>query len=255
MLMLKTMSNELQRIARVAAGNKEFQFRNLATRITKEWLYEAYRQVRKNGATGVDEVTSEQYAESLDSNLSALYQKLREQKYKAPKVRRSWIPKDGGKRPLGIPTFEDKIVQKAVEMLLTAIYEEDFYDFSYGYRKGKKLHDAVEVIKQQSQFGNANYIIDADISGYFENISHKHLREFLGQRILDGSIHRLIGKWLNAGILEDGDVYYPESGTPQGGVISPVLANIYISQLKIPICAPQGQANIPVIITPNPIRV
>lgn len=228
-LMLQTVSSERQRIAKIAKADKEFCFRNLATRITKELLYRAYSEVRKDGAAGVDGQTAGEYSLNLKDNINDLHQRLKEQKYRAPKIRRAWIPKSGKEfRPLGIPTFEDKVVQRAVYLLLEPIYEEDFYEFSYGYRPGKKLHEAQEYIRKQCMFGGARYIIDADISGYFDNINHTQLREFLKKRVADGGIHRLIGKWLNAGVVDQQQVTYPEAGTPQGGVISPLLANIYL---------------------------
>lgn len=229
MQMTQIVSRELQRIARVAAENKDFCFKNLATRITKELLYRAYREVRKDGAVGVDGQTGKEYGETLEANINSLHQRLREHRYLAPKVKRSWIPKSEKElRPLGIPTFEDKVVQKAVYLLLEPIYEADFYEFSYGYRPRKRLHECKEYIRKQCMFKGMRYIIDADISGYFDNIDHAHLREFLKRRVVDGGIHSLIGKWLNAGVLDQGEVTYPESGTPQGGVISPLLANVYL---------------------------
>lgn len=227
--MSQTVLNELQRIAKVASENKDFQFRNLATRLTEELLHLAYQKVRKDGATGVDKVTAQEYAHDLNANISNLHRKLKEQKYKAPKIRRTWIPKEnGGSRPLGIPTFEDKVAQKAVSILLESIYEQDFYDFSYGYRPGKRLQETLEPIRKQCMQNGIKHIIDADIEGYFENLDHHQLKEFLKQRVVDGRIRNLIGRWLRAGVQDGDKVDYPKAGTPQGGVISPLLANIYL---------------------------
>jgi RNA-directed DNA polymerase len=225
----KPLSTILQWIAE-GAKQREWTFRTLAHHITPELLRDSYERLNKQAAPGVDGRTAGEYAKELESNLKGLHERLKEQKYRAPAIRRVWIPKGDGsskKRPLGLPTFEDKIVQRAVVTLLEGIYEEDFYDFSYGYRKGRSCHQALDSIWRQTMSG-MQWIIDADIRDYFTNINHKHLREFLGKRVEDRSIIRLIGKWLNAGVLEDDTLAYPEQGTPQGGVISPLLANIYL---------------------------
>jgi len=222
------LSTVLQWIAK-RAKDKTFEFWTLAHHITKEMLWDSFRRLRKDAAAGVDGQTATEYARNLAVNLEGLHRRLKEQQYRAPAVRRVWIPKGDGKgqRPLGIPTLEDKIVQRAVVTLLEGIYEEEFYDFSYGYRKGKSCHKALEALWQHTMNG-MQWVIDADISDYFTTIDHAHLRKFLGERVKDQSIIRLIGKWLNAGILEDEMLTYPDRGTPQGGVISPLLANIYL---------------------------
>jgi len=221
------LSTTLQWIAE-KAKSKSFQYWTLAHHITLELLQRSYEQVRKEAAPGIDGVTKEQYAQQLGHNLRTLHTRLEKQRYRAPAIRRAWIPKgDGKRRPLGITTLEDKIVQRAVVTLLEGIYEQDFYDCSYGYRRGKSCHQALEAIWQQTMRG-MQWIIDADISSYFTTIDHGHLREFLTRRVVDRSINRLIGKWLNAGVLENEALHYPEQGTPQGGVISPMLANIYL---------------------------
>jgi len=222
-----SLSTTLRWIAE-SAKNREWTFRTLAHHINPELLHDSYRRVRKDAAPGIDGQTAKEYEANLEANLQALYERLKEQKYRAPVARRVWIPKDeNGKRPLDLTTFEDKIVQRAVVTLLEGIYEEDFYDFSYGYRKGKGCHEAITALWRETMSG-MRWIIDADISSYFTTINHKHLRDFLGKRVEDRSIIRLIGKWLNAGVLEDRTLSYPEQGTPQGGVISPLLANIYL---------------------------
>jgi RNA-directed DNA polymerase len=150
--------------------------------------------------------------------------------YRAPPVRRVHIPKGTGHetRPLGIPTFEDKLLQRAVVMLLEPLYEQDFLDCSYGFRPDRSAHQALQTLWEQTMAMKGGWILEVDIRKFFDTLDHKHLRELLQLRVRDGVILRLIGKWLNAGVLEDGAVSTPEAGTPQGGVISPLLANIYL---------------------------
>ena len=228
-LISQTVSTYLQWIAERAAGSKDWQFLSLANHIDVQLLYEAYRRIRKKAKPGIDGETADEYKGNLEENLKELHQRLRENRYRAPLVKRVWLEKsDGGKRAIGMPTFEDKIVQKAVHMLLEPIYEEDFYDFSYGYRRNRRPHDALKKVREMCMNEGCFWLIDADIQGYFDNIDHGILQEFIGRRVKDGAVKRLIGKWLNAGIKEEQKVYYPESGTPQGGSISPLLSNIYL---------------------------
>jgi len=223
------LSPHVQWIATKAAEDKSFVFHTLAHRIDMSLLYEAYCLVRKDGAPGVDGATGRSYAKHLEENLTNLHLRLRTGKYRASDVRRVWIDKDDGRqRPLGIPTFEDKIVQRAVVILLEPIFETDFHDGSYGFRPGRGAHDALKTLREHCQYQNVQWILDVDIQGFFDNIDHKQLIELLHRRVKDGGIDRLIGKWLNAGILDGQDVTHPTKGTPQGGVISPLLANIYL---------------------------
>lgn len=225
----QTISMKLQRIAQQAANYPEMVFNNLFHLIDKDFLYEAYRQTRKNAAPGEDKVTAKQYAEHLEENLSDLHERLRSNRYVAPPVERVWIDKeDGKKRPIGKPCFEDKIVQRAVVMILEAIYHHDFHDFSHGFRKGHSQHQALQELREKCVKLDIGWIVDADVSGYFDNIDHGLLRQFIEQRVNDGGIIRLIGKWLNAGVREAGTLTHPTKGTPQGGVISPMLANIFL---------------------------
>jgi group II intron reverse transcriptase/maturase len=197
--------------------------------IDVDFLREAYRRTRKSGAPGVDGVTAKQYAENLEENLHDLYERMRGGRYKAPPVERTWIDKaDGSKRPIGKPTFEDKIVQRSVAMLLGEVYEQDFYDLSFGFRPGRNAHQALHSLREQCRKMKGGWIVDADVSGFFDNLDHGRLREILRRRVNDGGVIRFIGKWLNAGVLEEGTLTYPDKGTPQGGVISPVLANIFL---------------------------
>jgi len=213
----------------LAEANPGMIFTSLAHRINLGMLRFAFKQIRKSDAAGVDEVTAKEYAENLDENLYNLRERLLRGQYVAMPVKRIWIEKAGGKlRPIGILALEDKIVQKAVSLIMYAIYDVDFYDFSYGFRKNHSQHMALRDLRAQCIEKNINWILDADISGFFDNIDKKLLREFIKQRINDGGILRLIGKWLNAGVLEEGNLKYPEAGTPQGGVISPLLSNIFL---------------------------
>ena len=224
-----TISTKLQRIAKQAECYPEMVFNNLYHLIDYDFLKEAYRRTRKDSAPGVDKVTAKSYAENLDDNLRDLHERLCFRRYVAPPVERVWIDKEGGKkRPIGKPAFEDKIVQRACVMLLSSIYDHDFYDVSHGFRKGHSQHKALHELMEWCKKREINWIVDADVSGFFDNLDHDHLRKFIAQRVNDGGIKRLIGKWLNAGVMEGEDLTYPEKGTPQGGVISPLLANIFL---------------------------
>lgn len=224
-----TVSMKLQRIAQQAKRYPEMVFNNVCHLIDRDFLLEAYRLTRKNSAPGVDKVTAKQYAENLDENLRELYERLRDNRYVAPPVERVWIDKeDGKKRPIGKPCFEDKIVQRAVVMILEAIFEPDFHAFSHGFRKGHSQHQALHELREQCRKLHITWIVDADVSGFFDNLDWSHLRAFIRQRVNDGGIWRLIGKWLHAGVLESGALSYPDKGTPQGGVISPMLANVFL---------------------------
>ena len=219
----------LIKIAMLAKQNPEMTFTSLAHRIDLSLLREALRRIKKGGAAGVDKVTAADYVIDLDQNLYNLHQRLCRGQYVATPVKRIWIEKENGKqRPIGIPAFEDKIVQKAVEMILSAIYESNFYDFSHGFRSGHSQHMAIKELRENCIRNNTNWIVSADITGLFDNIDHGHLRDFLKLRVNDGGIIRLIGKWLKAGVMEEGNFYGSDSGTPQGGVISPVLSNIFL---------------------------
>jgi group II intron reverse transcriptase/maturase len=223
------LSPPIQWIADKAAADASFVFQTLAHRMDVPLLYEAYRQVRKDGAAGVDGETGRSYSEHLEEHIKNLHQRLRTKQYRAPNVRRVWIDKeDGRQRPLGIPTFEDKIVQRAVVMLLEPIFEADFHEHSFGFRPGRGAHDALKTLREECQTQRVQWILDVDIQGFFDTIDHTQLIELLHRRVQDGGIDRLIGKWLNAGILDGQTLTHPTKGTPQGGVISPLLANIYL---------------------------
>ena len=225
----QTISTKLQQIAQQAVDYPDTVFTTLAHWIDIPFLREAYRLTNKNGAPGVDRISAKEYAENLEQNLLALHTRLKEGRYSAPSVMRVWIKKEDGKeRPIGIPAFEDKIVQRAVEMLLSPIYEQTFYDFSMGFRKGRSQHQAIHNLREQCRNQNINWIISADITGLFDNINKEMLKDLIRLKINDGGIIRLIGKWLNAGVMEDDRTTYPDKGTPQGGVVSPILSNIFL---------------------------
>ena len=227
-----TVSMKLQRIAQQAQRYPAMVFNNVFHLIDRDFLREAYRLTRKNSAPGVDQVTATQYAEHLEDNLRDLHERLRDHRYVAPPVERVWIEKEGGKkRPIGKPCFEDKIVQRAVVMILEAIFEQDFHAFSHGFRKGHSPHQALHELREQCRTLHINWIVDADVSGCFDNLDWGFLREFIQQRVKDGGILRLIGKWLHAGVLEAGALTPPDKGTPQGGVASPLLANVFLHQV------------------------
>lgn len=225
-----TVFTKQQRIAQLAGQSSSMVFTSLAYYMDIEWLEEAYRQTKKNGAAGVDGMTAKEYESNLQENLKDLLERAKSGSYKAPPVRRAYIPKGQGSelRPIGIPTLEDKVLQRAICMLLEPIYERDFLDCSFGFRPGRSQHQALEVIWQETMEIRGGWILDVDLRKYFDTINHAQVREMLQQRVNDGVITRLIGKWLKAGVKEQGQVSYPEAGSPQGGVISPLLSNIYL---------------------------
>jgi len=213
-----------------AVQEKEHRFGGLYQLLNEANLRECFDQLRKEAAPGVDGVTYEAYAENLEAHIRDLVQRLKNKSYRARWVRRQYIPKENGKlRPLGIPALEDKLLQCAVAQILIAIYEADFLPCSLGYRPGLGPHDAVEALTNELFRGRYDFVVEADIKGFFDNIRHEKLLEMLEKRIGDGAMLRLINKWLKAGILETtGEVIHPQSGTPQGGIVSPVLANVYL---------------------------
>jgi RNA-directed DNA polymerase len=224
-----------QRIAELAKQMPEAGFTSLAYYIDLEWMKEAYRRTRKDGAVGVDDVTAAQYEEDLDNNLLGLLERFKSGSYYAPPVKRAYIPKEVGgerSRPIGIPTLEDKVLQRAGVMLLTPIYEQDFLDCSYGFRPGRSAHQALERLWHGIMgMGGGCWVLEVDIKSYFDTVKWEHLREFYKKRVRDGVVRRVLGKWLKAGVMEDGAIHYPQEGTPQGGVISPLLSNIYLHEV------------------------
>jgi RNA-directed DNA polymerase len=220
----------LRAIADKARRDPHHRFGDLFRHLNQDSLRASFFLLRKDAASGVDGVTFQEYEENLEENLARLVEKLKRKGYHARLVRRKYIPKGNGKlRPLGIPTLEDKLLQCAVTQILMAIYEADFLPCSFAYRPGRGPHQAVRGLTDELHWGKHNFVVEADIKGFFDHLQHDRLLEMLARRIGDGALLRLVRKWLKAGILEeDGRVLHPELGTPQGGVISPVLANVYL---------------------------
>ena len=228
-----SVSTKQQRIAELARQMPEKAMTSLSYHMDLEWMFEAYRRTRKDGAAGIDGRTAKDYEANLESNLRSLLDRAKSgDRYKAPPVRRVHIPKgDGSTRPLGIPTFEDKVLQRAVVMALEPLYEQDFLDCSYGFRPGRSAHQALREVQSRLTLMGGGWVLDVDLRKFFDTLDHRHLRETLAKRMRDGVIERLIGKWLNAGFMEGSMLSFPESGTPQGGVVSPLLANIYLHEV------------------------
>lgn len=222
------MSTELERISELAKQDRTLQFTSLAHLLTVERLGEAYHKLRKDASPGVDGLTAQEYEQDLTGNLRDLHRRLRKGRYRAQPVRRVYIEQDGKRRPLGIPALEDKIVQRAVVSIVDAIYEQDFLPCSFGYRPGRSAQDALNEVFRAIVVGKVSYVLEVDIQGYFQNIVHEHLMAFLQRRIKDSSLVRLIGKWLRAGVLEEGRLLPVTKGASQGAVISPILANVYL---------------------------
>ena len=225
----ESVSTKQERIAKLAAENPAMAFTSLNHYLDAEWLRYAYECTRKDGAVGVDGQTAQEYAANLERNLRSLMDRLKSGRYCAPPVRRHYIDKsDGGKRALGIPSFEDKVAQRAVVMLLEPIYEQGFRQCSFGFRAGRNAHQALRVIRHGILGQRVRWVLEVDIRKYFDSIDHAKLRELLARRVTDGVVRRMIDKWLKAGVLERGQISFPGVGTPQGGVISPVLSNVYL---------------------------
>jgi group II intron reverse transcriptase/maturase len=228
-----SVSTKLQRIAELARRSPSTALTTLAHHIDVDFLREAYRRTRKDGAPGVDRQTAEEYAQNLEANLQALLDRFKSGTYRAPPVKRVHIPKgDGSKtRPIGIPTFEDKVLQRAVAMVLEAIYEQEFLDCSYGFRPNRSAHQALDALWKTLTEMKGGWVLEVDIKGFFDSLAHGHLRGFLDQRVRDGVLRRAIDKWLKAGVMEAGVLTHPDTGTPQGGVVSPLLANVYLHEV------------------------
>ena len=226
------VSTKQQRIAENSRKLPEVSFTSVAYHMDVPWLYEAYLRTRKDGAVGIDRVTAKAYAQDLGKNLKGLLDRAKSGSYRAPAVRRVRIPKPGSAetRPIGIPTFEDKVMQRAVVMLIEPIYEQDFHDCSFGFRPGRNQHQALRHLWEGMKIIRGGWVIDLDIRKFFDTLDHVKLRELLDKRVRDGVLRKLIDKWLKAGVMENGAVHYGEAGTPQGGVISPLLSNIYLHE-------------------------
>jgi group II intron reverse transcriptase/maturase len=229
----ETVSTKLQKIAELAKKAPAMTFTSLNHYIDMDLLLEAYRRTRKDGAPGIDGQRAKEYEEKLFDNLDSLLNRFKSGTYKAPPVRRVYIPKGDGTRtrPIGIPTFEDKVLQRAVTMVLEAVYEQDFLDCSYGFRPCRSAHQALQALWEKLMEMGGGYVLELDIQKFFDTLDHGHLRSFLEQRVRDGVIRRAVDKWLKAGVMEEGLVRSLETGTPQGGVVSPILANLYLHEV------------------------
>lgn len=224
------VETKLHRIAEKARKTPEFKFTSLYHLMDKELLRECFKRLRKDAAAGIDEVTKEMYADDLDANLSNLIDRLHKMAYTPQPVRRKYIPKPGSakQRPLGIPCFEDKLVQAGMVRILEAVYEQDFIEDSYGFRPGRSCHAALRALSATVEGKPVNHIVEADIKGFFDNVSQEWMLKFLAHRIGDQRVQRMVKRFLKAGVAEDGSITVSDEGTPQGGVISPLLANIYL---------------------------
>lgn len=219
----------LDRVRQIAKLRPKEKFTALLHHVTTELLRDAFLALKRRAAPGVDGVTWRDYEAGLEGNLQALHARVHRGTYRAQPVKRRFIPKlDGSKRPLGVTALEDKVVQRAVAMVLTSIYEQDFVGFSYGFRPGRSQHDALDALSVGISTARVNWILDADIRSFFDKIDQQWLIRFLEHRISDERVIRLVRKWLKAGVLDEGVWSISETGTPQGAVISPLLANVFM---------------------------
>ena len=229
----EVISTRQRKIAELARREPKLTLETLAHSIDSVWMREAYRRVRKDAAAGVDGVTAAQYEAGREANLTGLLERFKSGRYRAPAVRRVHLAKPGTSktRPIGIPTLEDKRLQRAVRRVLEPVYEQDFRDGSYGFRPGRGAHQALEALWRGLMEYGGGWVIDLDIEDFFGSVDWGHLRSFVDRRVRDGVIRRVIGKWLNAGVMEAGELSDAQRGTPQGGVVSPLLSNVYLHEV------------------------
>jgi RNA-directed DNA polymerase len=229
---MESVNTRKQRIMNAAQKHRGDPLVSLHHHMDLNWLHEAFRRVRKDASPGVDGQTVSGYSDGLTGKLKELMERAKGGRYKPPPVKRAWVPKNQNEdRPIGLPTVEDKILQRAVAMILEPVYEQDFLPFSYGFRPGRSTHQALSYLHQQCYEQKVQWILEVDLRKYFDTVGHRQMLELLGRRVRDGVITRLVGRWLKAGVWEKGEVSYPDEGTPQGGVISPLLSNIYLHEV------------------------
>ena len=224
------MITGLERISQLAKEHPDRKMQTIMHLVNTESLREVHSRQDKNKAYGVDKVTKAEYETNIDENLKDLIGRMKQFSYRPQPVRRTYIPKEGSDtkfRPLGIPAYEDKLVQGVMADILAAIYEPKFYDFSYGFRAGRDCHQALKALDKKL-WGWTNWVVDADIKGFFDNVDHEWLMKFLEHDIEDKNFLRYVKRFLKAGVMEEGKYYDTEAGVPQGGLISPVLANVYL---------------------------
>ena len=231
----QTISTKQLELAQRAERYPHEALSTLAHFIDLDWLREAYRRTRKDGAPGVDGQVAAEYEADLEANLSSLLDRFKSGVYRAPPVKRVYIPKGDGKRlrPIGIPTLEDKVLQRAVVMILEPLYEQQFLDASYGFRPGRSAHQALDALWQRIMPLTECWLIELDIESFFDRVDRARLEEMVARRVGDGVIRRVIGKWLQAGVLEGTQLSYPEQGTPQGGVISPLTQKVTLTARRL----------------------
>jgi len=223
------MSTKLDRLTELAKEEPKRQFFSIAHLITPEALYAAFRSLRKEASAGVDGVTHQEYQQDAERKIQELHQRLKDGKYQAQPLRRVYIPKENGKqRPISIPALEDKIVQKAMVEVLNTIYEQDFLECSYGFRPGRGQHQALDEVKRVICTRSTGWILELDITAYFDSIVREQLMEMIEKRVSDSSVLRLIRKWIQVGVIDQGQFLVSDKGTGQGQTISPLLANIYL---------------------------
>ena len=223
------MSTQIDRISELAKEDAKRQFYSIGHMITPESLYAAFRGLRKKASAGVDGVTYEEYERDVARNIQTLHERLKNGKYQAQPLRRVYIPKENGKqRPISIPALEDKIVQKGMVEILHAIYEQDFLDCSYGFRPGRGQHQALDEVGRVICTRPTGWVLEIDVTAYFDSIVREQLMEMIEKRVRDRSVLRLIRKWIQVGVIEEGRLLVSETGTGQGQTISPLLANIYL---------------------------
>ena len=229
---MESVSTRTRRIVLAAQKYRHEPLTALAHHMDLNWLAEAYRRVRKDAAPGIDGQTVAGYGENLTENLRGLLDRAKDGSYKAPPVKRAYVPKNEKEdRPIGLPTVEDKVLQRAVAMILEPVYEQEFLPFSFGFRPGRSQHQALDYLREACFKERVQWVLEVDLRKFFDTVDHRQVQELIGRRVQDGVIQRLIAKWLKAGVWEKGKVSHPEKGTPQGGVISPLISNVYLHEV------------------------